>query len=379
MNSRERILAAFDYEEPDRVPTFCQSMMPKFEQTLEEMWEDEIEDSDILLLGKNFTMFKKLGFDSSWGGISTGAWIPHEVMVANPLPKLKDTSLSVNVNGQVMKITKMDGFSYTWYYGPYLTSEELADEWYETYFNVKFDSNPSAIDDINKLLAGLIGDGSFVPTCGLHAVFEPVFEGLGPELFSRLIIKKPRKISKYFGYQGKLAVASARIVAQLDYDVYNLCDDSAYKNNPYISPKMHEKFIIPWYKKIVDEIHAVDKSKKVFFHSDGFTEPYFDGLIKAGFDGVESLEPGAGMNLKRLKERYGDRLCLIGNIDCSRLLPFGSKEDVVSAVKQCIKDAAAGGGYILSPCTDLTNACKVENVITMMDAVRKYGTYPINI
>ncbi|MBD3353660.1 MAG: hypothetical protein GF364_19405, partial [Candidatus Lokiarchaeota archaeon] len=98
-----------------------------------------------------------------------------------------------------------------------------------------------------------------------------------------------------------------------------------------------------------------------------------------GFHGVESLEPMAGMNLKHLKEKYGDKLCLIGNIDVSQLLPYGSREDVIKAVKKCIKDAAEGGGYILSPCTDLTDSCKLENVETMIAATKKYGKYPIAI
>ncbi|MHA1668989.1 MAG: uroporphyrinogen decarboxylase family protein [Promethearchaeota archaeon] len=115
------------------------------------------------------------------------------------------------------------------------------------------------------------------------------------------------------------------------------------------------------------------------FHSDGYTEPYFEGLIEAGFSGVESLEPMSGMNLKHLKETYGDKLCLIGNIDVSQLLPYGTKDEVVNAVKKCIKDAAPGGGYILSAYTDITNSCKVENVLTMISSTKKFGNYPIVI
>ena len=99
--------------------------------------------------------------------------------------------------------------------------------------------------------------------------------------------------------------------------------------------------------------------------------------MEAGFHGVESLEPFAGMDLKHLKETYGDKLCLIGNIDVSGLLPFGTTDDVVEAVKKCIKDAAEGGGYMLSPCTDITDSCKLDNVLAMMDAAKKYGNYPI--
>ncbi|MBY9019401.1 MAG: uroporphyrinogen decarboxylase, partial [Candidatus Lokiarchaeota archaeon] len=59
------------------------------------------------------------------------------------------------------------------------------------------------------------------------------------------------------------------------------------------------------------------------------------------------------------------------------LLPYGTKDEVVIEVKKCIHDAGQGGGYILSACTDITNACKVENVLTMISAAKKYGQYPI--
>ncbi len=165
--------------------------------------------------------------------------------------------------------------------------------------------------------------------------------------------------------------------AETELDIFFVCDDSALKGTTMINPKYHREFIIPSYKKAIKILKKA--GKYVILHSDGYTEPYFDGLIEAGFDGVESLEPLAGMNLKHLKELYGDDLCLIGNIDVSQLLPYGTKEEVISNVKECIKDAAEGGGYILSPCTDITNSCKLENILTMISAAKKWGQYPLNL
>jgi len=80
-----------------------------------------------------------------------------------------------------------------------------------------------------------------------------------------------------------------------------------------------------------------------------------------------------------LKEVYGDKLCLIGNIDASQLLPYGTKDEVVNAVKKCIRDAGEDGGYMLSACTDITNSCKLENVLTMISTTKKYGEYPLKL
>ena len=51
-----------------------------------------------------------------------------------------------------------------------------------------------------------------------------------------------------------------------------------------------------------------------------------DYFIKAGYDAYESIQPTAGMDIGEVKEKYGDGICLLGNVDCSQLLPFGIKE-----------------------------------------------------
>ena len=81
------------------------------------------------------------------------------------------------------------------------------------------------------------------------------------------------------------------------------------------------------------------------------------------------------MHLRRVKEYCGDRLCLVGNIDCRDLLPKGTPEQVDAAVKQAIEDAGAGGGYILSSSNSLHPGVNPENCIAMFEATKKHGLY----
>ena len=90
--------------------------------------------------------------------------------------------------------------------------------------------------------------------------------------------------------------------------------------------------------------------------------------------------------IKTLNNEEPDRVPLFNQVitsgikkNVSELLPYGSTDQVVEAVKTCIRDAGNGGGYILSPCTDLTNSCKVENVLTMIQTAQKYGKYPLRV
>jgi hypothetical protein len=351
--------------------------MPEFKNRVLNHWGKEYNrERRFTLYYRDFNIEKKLGFDMSWGYEGFPMILPSDVSKENPLPKLEDYDKYVDIDGRLFLKDLMRDSNDAWYLENYIKTEEEADFFYETYYGAEWEENLDLVPTINKKLRKFSTD-EFVPCSHLSPILEPMWGGLGFALFTKLLRKKKAKLKHFIDLRTKIAVAGAKILAETDFDVFFLCDDTAFKNRTMVNPKVHRELIVPAYKKILHEIKKA--GKYTLFHSDGFTEPYFEGLIEAGFNGVESLEPMAGMNLKHLKETYGDKLCLIGNIDVSQVLPFGSNNDVEMAVKQCIKDAGEGGGYILSPCTDLTNACKLDNVFTMISATKKYGKYPLKL
>ena len=110
-------------------------------------------------------------------------------------------------------------------------------------------------------------------------------------------------------------------------------------------------------------------------HSDGNLWALLDLLVATGYDGLNPLEPQADMDLKKVKAHCGDKICLLGNIDCLELLPAGTPAQVDAAVKQAIEDAAAGGGYIVCSSNSLHPAVNPENRIAMFEDNKKYGRY----
>ena len=377
MSAHKRVIQALNHEEPDRVPLFCQIVMPKFQQELLNYWGDTYtRERKYRLSYRDFNVEYKLGFDMSWGFDSFPTFIPQKHMQENPLPKLPDSKKYIDYNGRIFLKQDRDDIGIAYYLGSYMNTEEKADYFHETYFSIEWGEAPDFARKINRILRKFPTD-EFVPCCHLDPILEPLWQGLGLGLLIKLIRKKKSKIKHYIELRAKKLITAAKLNAETDFDVFFICDDTALKNTTMLNPKYHRELIIPAYKQAVQILKKA--GKYVCFHSDGFTEPYFDGLIEAGFRGVESLEPMAGMNLKHLKEVYGDKLCLIGNIDVSQLLPYGTKDDVVNAVKKCIRDAGEGGGYLLSACTDITNSCNLENVLTMISATKKFGEYPLKL
>jgi len=140
-----------------------------------------------------------------------------------------------------------------------------------------------------------------------------------------------------------------------------------------ISLEHFEIFINHYNRQIVERAHQ--KGLKVVRHSDGNLWPLLDVLLETGYDGLNPLEPQAGMAMKKVKAYCGDKICLLGNIDCVARLPNGTTEQVEQAVIQTIEDGAAGGGLIICSSNSLHQGVNPENCIAMFEAVRKHGQY----
>lgn len=163
------------------------------------------------------------------------------------------------------------------------------------------------------------------------------------------------------------------VIIDAGADVLIVEDDIADKNFPLIAPDQFRTFVEPYNRELVEKAHA--GGLKVVRHSDGNLWPLMDILLDAGYDGLNPLEPQAGMDLKKVKAYCGDRICLIGNIDCIQLLPNGTPAEVEAAVIRAIEDAGAGGGFILSDSNSLHPGVNPENCIALFEAARKHGRY----
>ena len=100
-------------------------------------------------------------------------------------------------------------------------------------------------------------------------------------------------------------------------------------------------------------------------------------LVETGVDGIDPLEYESGISLTSLKNSFGDKITLIGNISATHVLSYGTVKDTIEATKKALNDAAIGGGYILGAGSDILDTCKYENVKAMVDTVKKDGIYPI--
>ncbi len=153
--------------------------------------------------------------------------------------------------------------------------------------------------------------------------------------------------------------------------------DYATNFGPVLSPKLMEKFAIGPLKAQVEA--CKERGTRVIKHTDGDIWSIFDMLVASGLDGIHPIDPVAGMDIGEAKVRYGDRICLVGNIDCARLLSWGTGEEVRQAVKECIAKAGVGGGLICASSNSIHSGVNPENYAAMVSAIRQYGSYPLSL
>ncbi len=208
--------------------------------------------------------------------------------------------------------------------------------------------------------------------CGFHAAYDL----MGQERFSYFIYDAPQEIRTLLELTGETAFRIAQVTAQTGLaPLYFVGDDIAYKNGLLFPLSFLRETFLPMLKRVVQVLH--DGGIKVIYHSDGNLWGILDDLVAAGIDGLNPLEPLAGMDLERLKKRYGSRLILVGGIDCSLLLPLGTPQEIREAVRRAMEVAGRGGGFFIGSSSEITPATPLENVLVFYQACRKLGRYPV--
>jgi len=139
------------------------------------------------------------------------------------------------------------------------------------------------------------------------------------------------------------AIETNKRRAALGIEVGFMCCDYCYNSGPFLSPVMFSEFVTPYLAKIVEE--AKKEGLYVIKHTDGDIMPILDQLVACEPHAIHSLDPMAGVDIKVVKEMYGDRVALCGNVNCS-FLQTGTEADLVASAEYCMEHGKKNGGYI---------------------------------
>jgi uroporphyrinogen decarboxylase len=347
MTSRERVLAAFAHEEPDRVPRWC-GASPEFLAKAKRELNLPDTESVLVRFGDDFRRVfarytgpaflltpgatSRTIFGVERAGYGYGQPLSHPLAQAT-----------------LQQIHDYPWPDPNWQDVSQLRSEAMA--WNRQYAILGGDWSPFWHDAIDLL--------------GMETLYLKMYDE--PELVEAVL---QHLVDFYAEVSRRIFDVAADLI-----DVFFIGNDFGGQKGPLLSPVQFEQFMVPHLERLVGLGHAY--KLKVQLHCCGGFEPLIPAMIAIGLDGLHAIQPCCGgMDLAKLKANYGRRILFNGAIDSHHVLIEGSPETVRQRTREVLSIMAPGGGYIAGASHDyILEETPVENVVAMFDAVTEFGAY----
>ena len=313
-------------------------------------------DEKFVLNGKNFSVIIKMGFDalSLWDfRRGKGGYIVD-----------KEKNLRVDGWG---RIYKNEWYSWDGVFKDYETLENWA------HLNLP---SQSEFKKLKKFLHTMEQEQELYIVLSLPGLFEKTWQSIGFIHFSKLLKNKDldfiKEVASFFSNYVQSLIKALQAVGA---SIFLIADDIGYKKRLFIPKELWKKLFTDEYKAIIELIHS-KKDGKVIIHSDGYITDMVGVFIELGFDGIQSLEPTAGVDIFSLFEQYRNRICFIGNLDVSNLLSFGTPSEVKKYVDRLITQARKyGSSLVISPTQQILSSVQPENVNKMIQTAKEHESF----
>lgn len=383
MLPRERVFAALEHREPDRIPwgehsidynvyedilgrpTLVQAKM----RETQALWDGRRDAVVAAYKRDRLDLIRALEMDVVFVGA-----VPPSDYRPEPMTRLEDGAYR-DADGNLYHVSA--------------TTHDLMPYWKNpaAYRAPTLDSLQAEIDAIDSEPDGDPGDSRWELV--RHAVSEmkgthfimvmcgdvswPVFGATDEEGWMNLALH-PDICRKIAERDGRRLVRDVRLYARLGADGIMPCGDLGHSTGLMASPRFWREAVYPWNQAQVAEAHRL--GLKVLKHCCGQTWPVIDDLADL-YDAYEGIQASAGMDIAALKQRVGGRLCLWGGIWHEHII-LGSPEDIRADAAYAFEHAAPGGGYIMGSTHSLAVDARRENILQMKRCRDEWGVYPID-
>jgi uroporphyrinogen decarboxylase len=351
MKPRERVLAALNRREPDKVPRtlgFTPAMFEKFRRQTGSESPAEYFDFEVRHVGLQPTQLQT-DFAPYLGELPPNAWV-NEWGIGHVPGSLYHFEDYVHPLRQATSAQDIRAYPFPDVNADYRyqgVAEKVA-AWHERGYAVA---------------AG--------PPHYSGTLFECAWILVGMEKLLSDFLLNPELASELLDWLTHSAVESAARLARAGVDILTTGDDVGTQRGMMMSPALWRR----WLKPRMAEIIAAAKREKgdilVFYHSDGNIEPIIPELIEIGVDILNPVQPEC-MDPARLKREYKDDLSFWGTIGTQTTMPFGTPDQVKETIHERIDTVGRGGGLLLAPTHVLEPEVPWENVVAFMEAIDEH-------
>ena len=357
MTGRERFLTALKGGIPDRLPIFDFISSPNFIERLTGHRPQDYLAADIM------ECTFKFGFDAAF--ISYGGFGGYDAGEGNTLKEdcyrdewgtvYKKTGISWPID------SPMDFPIKNWAdlkkYKP--PDPEIPGRMDEIHLAQKMANNKVAV------VGGVQGPlTTAILLCGLDTIFAN-------------IIDDPAFVKEIFRLSNEFFKVAVKKMLESNIDAVCVPEDLGCGTGTFFSPEHFKKLLYPYMEELFDEI--IKSNTPSFLHSCGNINQILDEIASLGTDGLHPLQRAAGMSIKKVREKCGTKFCIIGNIDSSGVLIYGSENEIILQTLEAIRDGALNGAMMLASDSDIRDEMPFDKVELMFKIGAEYGKYPIDI
>jgi uroporphyrinogen decarboxylase len=385
MNSRERILAAVNHREPDRVPfdlagTTWTGIAGVAYQNLLTFMGKETENphwSDVIqqIVIPSDHILEKLQVDTrGLFPLTSSNWD-----VYNKLTDEGENWEYLDEWGFTLHFPKHNGHWFSYVRHP---MENILPEPHQiNAYHWPLASDKRRIAGLRENAIRFKEQGKIVMLKGLCAgIFEMhqrcrgmenalLDSFLYPE-FSDLLVGKIADLKIEFW---QMALAELADVV----DIIAEGDDYGTQESQLIDPEHFRQYYKPHIARIIKEMKRSAPNAKIMFHSCGNVRPEIPDFIEMGIDILNPVHVNAtGMEPSRLKRDFGrDIVFWGGGVDTQKVLPSGTVTEVTDDVKKNIDALAPGGGFVFATVHNIQADVPPQNIMAIWETVHKYGLY----
>lgn len=161
----------------------------------------------------------------------------------------------------------------------------------------------------------------------------------------------------------------AQVDKALEYDIDAVYfgDDWGQQKGLIMGYDIWKEFIYPRLKRMYGHVRAA--GKYVMIHSCGDVDELFDDLIDIGLNSFNPFQPEV-MDVYDILPRYRGRLAFHGGLSMQKILPFGTREEVVTESERLL-ELGKEGGYIFSPSHSVESDTPFENILAFIEVAQK--------
>ena len=191
--------------------------------------------------------------------------------------------------------------------------------------------------------------------------------------FVHRLFDKPEEAKEQAAKMVEGALESGKRCIDGGMDGFALCADYCFNKGPFLSPTMFREFVTPYLSRLVQGYREM--GAYVIKHTDGDIMPILEDLIEGEPHALHSVDPQAGVDIKEVKRLIGDRVCLIGNVNCG-LMQTGTPQQVRESAEYALEQGMPGGGYIFSTSNCVFAGLPLERYLLILEVWKEKGWYP---